>query len=181
MARILLHLGEVRAQEGRLYGTGVNLAARLEPLAEPGGICLSAELHREVSGRTHFAFRDLGEQQVKNIPEPVYAYAVELPGASAAMPTRQRGWPVAAGIVLLVGLFVLRPLMRLLTTPTPQPEHHHAALATGDSAGALGGGDGEAQEPPEVDLLDPAVLRNLADLNPERTVEIIRNWLQEEA
>jgi adenylate cyclase len=82
----------------------VNLASRLEPLAEPGGICVSAEMHREVSGRTRFAFRDLGEQTVKNMPEPVHAYAVELPEATAALPTRRRGWSSAAGIVSLVGL-----------------------------------------------------------------------------
>jgi TolB-like protein/class 3 adenylate cyclase/Tfp pilus assembly protein PilF len=102
--RMGLHLGEVRAQEGRLFGTGVNLASRLEPLAEPGGICVSAEMHREVSGRTRFAFRDLGEQTVKNMPEPVHAYAVELPEATAALPTKRRGWSSAAGIVSLVGL-----------------------------------------------------------------------------
>jgi TolB-like protein/class 3 adenylate cyclase len=105
--RIGLHLGEVRAQEGRLFGTGVNIAARLEALAEPGGVCLSAQMHREVAGRTSFAFRDLGEQQLKNIPERVRAYAVESPEAAGAMPTKQSGWPIAAGIVSLLGLVLV--------------------------------------------------------------------------
>ncbi len=105
--RIGLHLGEVRAQEGRLFGTGVNVAARLEALAEPGGVCLSAQMHREVADRTSFAFRDLGEQQLKNIPERVRAYAVESPEAAGAMPTKQSGWPIAAGIVLLLGLVLV--------------------------------------------------------------------------
>ena len=121
--RMGLHLGEVRAQEGRLFGTGVNLASRLEPLAEPGGICVSAEMHREVSGRTRFAFRDLGEQTVKKMPEPVHAYAVELPEATAALPTRRRGWPSAAGIVSLVGLVAAGWwLLRETTAPVAERE-----------------------------------------------------------
>jgi adenylate cyclase len=72
--RIGVHLGEIQVQDERLFGKGVNIAARLEALAQPGGLCISAKVHEEVSGRTALSFQDLGPQPVKNIPEPVHAY-----------------------------------------------------------------------------------------------------------
>src|SRR5947207_9231173 len=64
--RIGINLGEVIGEGGDIYGEGVNIAARLETLAEPGGICLSAKVHEEVRGKLAYAFEDMGEHSVKN-------------------------------------------------------------------------------------------------------------------
>ena len=83
--RIGVHLGDViERPDGTVYGDGVNLAARLEALAEPGGITVSDALHSVVRGRVDAAFEDRGEQQVKNIPHPVRAWRVQGVGEAAA-------------------------------------------------------------------------------------------------
>ena len=65
--RIGVNLGDVIIDDGDIFGDGVNIAARLEALAEPGGICLSAAAHEQVRDKLDLAFEDIGEQQVKNI------------------------------------------------------------------------------------------------------------------
>ncbi len=72
--RIGVHLGEVRVEGERLYGDGVNIASRLEGLAEPGGVCVSEDVVRQVQRKLELNFDDLGRQKVKNIPDPVHAY-----------------------------------------------------------------------------------------------------------
>ncbi len=72
--RIGINLGDVIVEESDLYGDGVNVAARLEALAEPGGICISGKVHDEVRGKVDMAFADLGEQQLKNIAVPIRTY-----------------------------------------------------------------------------------------------------------
>jgi adenylate cyclase len=85
--RIGLNLGDVIVQNGDLYGDGVNVAARLETLAEPGGICLSASAHEQVQDKfAEVRFEDMGEQRVKNITRPVRAYRVAL-GLAEPVPT----------------------------------------------------------------------------------------------
>ncbi len=74
--RIGIHLGDVRVDGERIYGSGVNIAARLEALASPGGICISASVHEQVRYHLEVEFHDLGEQALKNIPHPVRAYAL---------------------------------------------------------------------------------------------------------
>ncbi len=74
--RIGISLGDVIAEEDDIYGEGVNLAARLEGQAKPGGICISAEIHRQARGKVSVAFEDLGERRLKNISEPVHLYHV---------------------------------------------------------------------------------------------------------
>src|SRR3954462_1392011 len=74
--RIGLHVGDVMVRGGDLLGDGVNIAARLESLADPGGVCLSEVAYGYVRRAVPFAFTDLGPQKVKNIEEPVRAYAV---------------------------------------------------------------------------------------------------------
>jgi adenylate cyclase len=85
--RMGINVGNIIIEDADIFGDGVNIAARLEALAEPGGICLSAAAHEQVRDRLDIAFDDLGEQQVKNITRPVRTYAVAL-GASprAALP-----------------------------------------------------------------------------------------------
>jgi adenylate cyclase len=84
--RVGIHLVDVIVEsDGDLMGDGVNIAARLEGIAEPGGICLSEDAWRQVDGKVPAAFVDLGEQALKNIAKPVRAYRVELPrGANEA-------------------------------------------------------------------------------------------------
>ncbi len=82
--RVGVNLGEVVVEDGDIFGDGVNIAARLEALAEPGGICLSGDVWRQVRGKLEATFVDLGPQRVKNVPEPVHVYAIELEGAGEA-------------------------------------------------------------------------------------------------
>ena len=78
--RIGINLGDVIAEESDIFGDGVNVAARLEAMAEPGGICVSAAVRDQVGDRLEIAFADLGEQQFKNISRPIRAYEVLLEG-----------------------------------------------------------------------------------------------------
>jgi len=75
--RIGVHMGDVAAEGGRIYGDGVNIAARLEALAEAGGVCISATVHEQVRNKLHAGFTDLGDQTVKNIPDQVRVYRVQ--------------------------------------------------------------------------------------------------------
>jgi len=72
--RIGVNLGDIIVEGSDIYGDGVNVAARLEGLAEPGGICISGKVYEEVRNKLPTAFEDLGEQEVKNIAEPVRVY-----------------------------------------------------------------------------------------------------------
>src|SRR6202521_700316 len=81
--RIGINLGDIISDDNDIYGDGVNVAARLEALAEPGGICVSGTVHDHVRDKLDVAFDDIGEQQVKNIARPVHVYRVRL-GALAA-------------------------------------------------------------------------------------------------
>jgi adenylate cyclase len=76
--RIGVHLGEVRVEGDRIYGDGVNIAARLEGLAEAGGICVSGTVHEQIQRKLEFGYDDLGRQDLKNIPDPVQAYRILL-------------------------------------------------------------------------------------------------------
>jgi adenylate cyclase len=113
--RIGIHLGEVRVEGERVYGDGVNIAARLEGLAEPGGICISTEVHGQVRHKLDLEYEDLGEQTVKNIPDPVRVYRIEPrselqeptrpPAAKRKRPGRLRAALVAtAGVLLLIAV-----------------------------------------------------------------------------
>ena len=87
--RIGINMGDIVVEDGDIFGDGVNVAARLEGLAEPGGICVSARVQEDASGKLDLAFEDLGEQALKNITRPVRAYRVAtglVPGAAPEMP-----------------------------------------------------------------------------------------------
>jgi adenylate cyclase len=76
--RIGVHQGDIVVEDSDIFGDGVNIAARLEGLAEPGGICISARVQEDVAGRLDLTFDDLGEQSLKNIARPVRIYRVGL-------------------------------------------------------------------------------------------------------
>ena len=102
--RIGINLADVIVEGDDIYGDGVNIAARLETLAPPGGLCISRPVYEQVRKRLDFTYRDLGEQTVKNIAEPVHAFVVES-GQAPASP-----WPTG----------LARP---------PRPESARASLA----------------------------------------------------
>jgi adenylate cyclase len=92
--RIGLNLGDVIVQEdGDVYGEGINMAARLEGIADPGGILISSKVHGEVEGKLDLSFEDRGERQLKNISKPVRAYAIRARTRSSA-PVTNRGKPL---------------------------------------------------------------------------------------
>src|SRR5262245_20076457 len=83
--RIGIHLGDVvEESDGDLMGEGVNIAARLEGVAKPGAICLSEDAYRQVKARLGIAVTDLGATQLKNIPEPIRVYSLEVGSAAQA-------------------------------------------------------------------------------------------------
>jgi adenylate cyclase len=115
--RIGVNLGDVIADGGDIYGDGVNIAARLEALAEPGGLCISRTVRDHIGDRLPYTFDDLGEQSVKNIAQPVHAYALSaasvrsLPEVAALSrligPSRRNRSRLAilmAGIVAAIGI-----------------------------------------------------------------------------
>src|SRR5260221_10780800 len=86
--RIGINVGDIVVEGGDIYGDGVNVAARLEGIAEPGNICVSARVQEDARGKLDLAFEDLGEQRLKNIAWPVKVYRVQLEGEmSAPRPT----------------------------------------------------------------------------------------------
>src|ERR1700680_1223341 len=87
--RIGVNLGDVMVEGAQIYGDGVNVAARLESLADPGGICISNTVHDQVKNKLALSYEDLGEQAVKNIAEPVHVYRVPDGTGPARRATRQ--------------------------------------------------------------------------------------------
>jgi adenylate cyclase len=86
--RVGINSGDVIVEDGDIHGDGVNIAARLEGIAEPGGICVSAIVHDQVRGRLECTFADIGEQQLKNIARPVRAYHVRAKSPHPRPPPR---------------------------------------------------------------------------------------------
>ena len=78
--RVGVNIGDVIVEPHDIFGDGVNIAARLESIAEPGGICISSSAYDQVRGKVGVEFTDLGEQSLKNIARPVRAYAVVRDG-----------------------------------------------------------------------------------------------------
>jgi adenylate cyclase len=83
--RIGINVGDIIIDSGDIYGDGVNVAARLEGLAEPGGICVSGRVQEDAQGKLDIAFEDAGEQQLKNITRPVRVYRVRLDVKTASI------------------------------------------------------------------------------------------------
>ncbi len=96
--RIGINLGDIIVDGDDIYGDGVNVAARLEGLAEPGGICVSRTVCDHVQDKLSFAFEDMGDQRVKNIARPVHVMRVVLDATMPAVPMVQVAGAVAPGV-----------------------------------------------------------------------------------
>jgi adenylate cyclase len=112
--RIGVNLGDVIVDGEQIYGDGVNVAARLESLAEPGGICISGTVHDQIQYKLQLTYENIGEQKVKNITHPVRAWRVKLgdvpPGLRSHRPTRRvlkGGGLSLAGLAIAIGTFVI--------------------------------------------------------------------------
>ena len=120
--RIGVNLGDVIVQEDDVFGDGVNVAARLEGLADPGGIIVSGTVHEHVRGKLEVRFDDLGPHEFKNIADPVQAYRIgeasgkPLSGVSPELPEMEIDLPEKPSIAVL-------PFSNL----SDDPEHEHLA------------------------------------------------------
>ena len=132
--RIGINVGDIIIDGDDIFGDGVNVAARLEALADPGGICVSRVVRDQVLDKLSFAFEDLGAQDVKNIARPVEVYRVDLgSGAPRTQSQRHRGWQrlprsrewrwAGAGVVALglaaIAFWIVPPFWK--TAPAPAP------------------------------------------------------------
>jgi class 3 adenylate cyclase len=134
--RIGITIGDVVERDGDLLGDGVNIAARLEGLAEVGGICVSRAVHEQVANKLSVQFADIGEQEVKNIPTPVHAYMVAMRRADGTYakpqvkkPVKAQAapnwmWPVAVTVVCLaaIGVGGFLYFTKLEMAPGSKPE-----------------------------------------------------------
>ena len=113
--RIGLHVGDVVVDGDDIQGDGVNVAARMEGLAAPDGICISQDVFRQVEGRVDAGFEDIGPQKLKNIPTPIRVYRIRSDGRQPGgvvtpMATRLRRlkWPMTGAAALVVALLVAK-------------------------------------------------------------------------
>src|ERR1700722_14024599 len=135
--RIGIHLGDVVEEaDGDLMGDGINIAARLEGVCEPGAICLSEDAYRQVSGRLDMAVADLGPTQLKNIERPLRGYSLQVGVPAPAKPPEAKGRSrlalmaagITAGIVLLGGL-VAGGWYGFMRSPSHSALAHFPAIA----------------------------------------------------
>jgi TolB-like protein len=128
--RIGVNLGDVMVEGEQIYGDGVNVAARLESLAEPGGICVSGVVQDQLGARLALNDADLGEQQVKNIAKPVRVLRVLLDGA---LPTPRRPpWIMRSywrgGALSLTGLVIIAVTFVVVQHLSLKPPHTSASI-----------------------------------------------------
>jgi adenylate cyclase len=138
--RVGINLGDVIVEDDDIFGDGVNVAARLEALAEPGGICISGVVRDQVRDKLDLTFEDMGEQSVKNIARPVHVYAlgpaevaatqlvaVQARPEPARRSTVRRHAVLAASLVALIGLGVWW-VWPYAGSPTANPNNPSAAV-----------------------------------------------------
>ena len=109
--RVGINLGDVIAQDNDIFGDGVNIAARLQAMAEPGGLCIGASVYDQVKGRRDHVFRPMGERRLKNIAAPVVVFAWEA-GGTARKPAS--AWPHKKRLRLIAGAATLLALAAAL-------------------------------------------------------------------
>jgi adenylate cyclase len=127
--RIGVNLGDVMVEGDQIHGDGVNVAARLENLAEPGGVYISRTVHENIRNKLPLNCEDLGEQTLKNIAEPVRVYRVLLDGSAAPRRTRQvvRKYR-RAGALSFVGLAIVIGTIVLVPHASLKPQTTHASI-----------------------------------------------------
>ncbi|MDA8121542.1 MAG: adenylate/guanylate cyclase domain-containing protein [Deltaproteobacteria bacterium] len=129
--RIGINLGDVIEEDGNIYGDGVNVAARLESLADAGGICISRSVHDHVKNKLSVGYRSLGAHGVKNIAEPVHVYRI-LPGPDGSgktvgkaryrlKPWRKSALALAVALLLVVGVLAVNKIADRPKTTLPLP------------------------------------------------------------
>jgi len=129
--RIGINLGDVIEEKGRIYGDGVNIAARLEGLAEPTGIAISKTVYENIKHKLALSYRYSGEQHVKNMPEPMQVYHIgsastDAGKASDKKPTRPlRKYGVAAGLALLT-IGIAAAVIWVATRPSVSDEERES-------------------------------------------------------
>ena len=109
--RIGINIGDVMVKDGDIFGDGVNIAARIEAFAEPGGICISRGVHDHIRRKLHYGFEDLGEQSVKNIAQPIRVFRL-IPDATKHSTSDLEAVPVSSDV---------RDNMPSLPQPAPEP------------------------------------------------------------
>jgi adenylate cyclase len=150
--RIGINLGDVIFDRHEIYGDGVNVAARLEALAEPGGICISGTVFDALGTKLPLDYEYLGEQHVKNIDHPVRSYRARLKDGAVlpAPPLRSTSWRrgkqligrIAAGVLLAIGAGVLIWWIASPSTPEPAPERGGRPAEMRPRMGMFGGTGG---------------------------------------
>ena len=145
--RIGVNLGDVMIDGADILGDGVNVAARLEGIADPGGICISSSVYDQIAGKLSLGFVDLGEQSLKNIARPIRVYQFDRTGAvggsKRARAARRKTGAIAGGVAVLV-LVAAGAWQAGLFQPArvePKPELPPAALPTVVRAGRRPGRD----------------------------------------
>src|SRR6476469_9400497 len=107
--RIGIHVGDIIIDDNDIFGDGVNIAARLEGIAEPGGVCVSDDAHRQIRGKIDVPFDDIGSQSLKNIAEPMRVWRMRISGEAASAfpqsasfgPLQSRPFPDKPSIAVL--------------------------------------------------------------------------------
>jgi TolB-like protein/class 3 adenylate cyclase/Flp pilus assembly protein TadD len=98
--RIGIHVGDIILDDNDIFGDGVNIAARLESIAEPGGVCISDDAQRQIRGKIDIAFEDIGPQVLKNIAEPMRAWRIRLGEKPASAPSENLSTAPAQALAL---------------------------------------------------------------------------------
>jgi len=121
--RIGINIGDVVHDGDRIYGDGVNIAARIEGLADPGGVCISRSAYNQIKKKVGFEYAYLGEQPLKNIEDPVNVYKVLMTpggpgkpiGVKAKLSTKRWVWPLTAAVLILLGIVTWQFYQKLIT------------------------------------------------------------------
>ncbi len=124
--RVGINLGDVIHDEARIYGDGINVAARLENIAEPGGICISEDVYRQIRDKLGVPCRDLGAKELKNIARPVHVYALDL-GAPRAAWRSKRAFRLRPILLLAVVLALVAAAVPLAWQRLGKPAEASAA------------------------------------------------------
>jgi TolB-like protein/class 3 adenylate cyclase/rhodanese-related sulfurtransferase len=121
--RIGINIGDVVHDGDQIYGDGVNIAARIEGLADPGGVCISRSAYNQIKKKVGFEYDYLGEQSLKNIDDSVKVYKVLTTpgepgkpiGATAKLSTKRWVWPLTAAVLILLGIVTWQFYQKLIT------------------------------------------------------------------